>query len=153
VSVVPDGSLPVPEPSVRISCSRSSWPEYQVVLFPDPLFAKPNGAESGSASLIAPHLLTASGVGDTKLQISSVPPGRYRALATGIPGGLPTPWRISALGDSFAERSWNALAALGEPVTVPAGGVLELTLPDRTVDAMRVAAELGAPLDHGLLDW
>lgn len=155
VRIVPDESLPMPEPSARIACSRSSWPEYQVVLFPDPLFVKSSGTgDSALASLVTPHLLTASpGIGDTKLQISSVPPGRYRALATGIPGGLWAPWRAPAPGDSIAERLWNALAALGEPVTVPAGGVSELTLPDKTVDAMRVAAELGAPLDRGLLDW
>jgi hypothetical protein len=48
---------------------------------------------------------------------------------------------------------WSAPAALGEPVTVQAGGTVDLALPDKTVDAARVAAKLGVSLERGLFDW
>jgi len=48
---------------------------------------------------------------------------------------------------------WSALAALGEPVTMEAGGTVDLALPDKTVDAARVAAKLGVTLERGLFDW
>jgi len=34
-----------------------------------------------------------------------------------------------------------------------AGGTVELVLPDKTVDAVRVAAKFGVSLERGLFDW
>jgi len=48
---------------------------------------------------------------------------------------------------------WSALAALGVPVTVQACGTVELVLPDKTVDAVLIAAKFGVSLERGLFDW
>jgi len=87
------------------------------------------------------------------LKAQGVPPGRYRALALQPPGFLQSPFGRRAAGTRFEQKLWNALAALGEPVTVQAGGTVELALPDKTADADRLAAKPGMPLDHGLFDW
>jgi hypothetical protein len=142
--IEPDESLPMAEPPVIGTCSKSSWPQYMVVLFPDPM----------PTSRVQARLLLGSAFGgDPKVQIPAVPPGRYRALAMQLEEQ--TIWwpneRHEDLTD-FRQKLWSALVALAEPVTVSASGTVELTLPDRTIDVDRIAAKIDAPLDRGLFD-
>jgi len=154
--IVSDGSLPMAEPSVYETCSKSAWPQYDVVLFPDPLLVRSIAAQqTNSASALQPRLLRSSTNGDDPRiqQIQAVPPGHYRALEVQAPSLMGSPFGRRDDYTDFERKLWNALAALGEPVTVKAGDTLELALPDKTVDADRVAAKLGAPLERDLLDW
>lgn len=154
--VVPDASLPAAEPSVDETCSKSAWPQYEVVLLPDPLFDRPiAGQEPNAASVVQPRLLRSTRNGDEPANqlLQGVPPGHYRALALQAPGFLQSPFGRRDGDTGFEQKLWNALAALGKPVTVQAGGTVELALPDKIVDADRLAAKLGLSLDHGLFDW
>lgn len=155
--VLPDTSLPMAEPSVSETCSKSAYPEYAVVLFPDPLFARPiAGLEPDLASTIQPRLFRGAGYGNwdnPTVLIQAVPPGHYRALALQGRGNMGPFFGRRNDRPGFEQKLWNTLAALGEPVTVQAGGTVELMLADKTVDAARVAAKLGVPLERGLFDW
>lgn len=148
-TITPDPSLPAAEPPVQETCQVAAWPEHRLILFPDPLFS----TEADAASSVEPHLVVGSrwSADYSKLQVSAVPPGRYRALAAEHLSKLFILGRPSDLSDD-ERQLWRALAALGQPVTVEAGGKVEIVLPDRTVDVVRVAARLGVPLDSGLLN-
>jgi|HubBroStandDraft_6_1064221.scaffolds.fasta_scaffold51214_1 hypothetical protein len=153
--IVPGGSQPMSEPSVRETCSKSTYPQYEVVLFPDPLFVRPIAEqEPNSASVVQPRLVRGTRSGDDPgmLTVQAVSPGQYRALAVQAPSVRGTPFGRRDDVTDLDQKLWNALAALGEPVTVQAGGTVELALPDRTVNADRVAAKLGVPQEHGLFD-
>jgi hypothetical protein len=149
-SVTPDPSLPLPEPPVRESCGSSAWPEYQLILFPDPLFI----AEGERASSVEPRVFFGYRVGSAEhptLQIRAVPPGHYRALAAEhLSKGLAFGRRGDLNDDQ--RKLWGALAALGRPLTVQAGEKLEIVLPDRTVDVARLAASFSVPLESSLLN-
>jgi hypothetical protein len=152
--ILPDGSLPTAEPSIRETCSKSSTPAYTVILFPDPLPAA--GAENGrdSASPVWPRPLQGVEYGGTpRVQILSVPPGHYRALAMQVVDqSLRWPFETWDDVTDFRPRLWDVLATLAEPITVPAGGTVELSLPDKTFGVLRVAATIGAPLDRSFFD-
>ena len=153
--IVPGGSLPISEPSVRETCSKATYPQYEVVLFPDPLFVRPIAEqEPNSVSVVQPRLVRGTRSGDDPgiLTVQAVPPGHYRALAVQAPSVRGTPFGRRDDATDLDQKLWNALAALGEPVTVQAGGTVELALPDRTVNADRVAAKLGVPQEHALFD-
>lgn len=145
-SVEPDSSLPRPEPPLRESCGRPALPEYQMVLFPDPLFSAEDNSTSGSE----PRLITAYGGAEPTLQTGAVPPGRYRALAGQQIWKAVVPLQRSVLSDDDRKR-WSELAALGQPLTLKPGETLEIVLPDRTLDIARLAAASEVPLESGLL--
>ena len=157
VRVLPDISLPMAEPSVTETCSKSKYPDPAVVLFPDPISAQAiANAEPGLDFTAQLRLFRSTAFGDRNnptLQILAVPPGHYRALAiqglglTGSPFGRPNDH------SELMQKLRNELAALGEPVAVQSRGTRDLTLRDKTVDAYRVAAKLGVPLERGLVDW
>jgi hypothetical protein len=147
--VIPDSSLPMAEPPARETCSKSVWPEYDLVLFPDPLFAFVADSDSPSE----PKIIRGRTYSNTPaLTGLVVPPGRYRAL---VAEHLTSDFlRRGSDHLSADDRAlWSTLTALGEPVTVQAGGTVDLALPDKTVDAARVAAKLGLSLERGLFDW
>ena len=153
--IIPAASLPMAEPSVRETCSKSAYPQYGVVLFPDPLFVRPIAdQEPNSASTIQPRLLRSTNSGDDpRLQtLQAVPPGHYRALAVQGPSNVGSPFGNRADLTDLDQKLWSVLASLGTPVTVQAAGTVELALPDKTVDAERVAAKLGLSLDRGLFN-
>jgi hypothetical protein len=145
------------EPSLSETCSKSAYPEPAVVLFPDPMFdgviANPEPELDSTVQL---RLFRGTSFGDRnnpKLQILAVPPGKYRALAIQGPGIMSSSVGRPNDHSELTQKLWNALAALRESVTVQAGGSLELTIPDKTMNADRVAAKLGVSLERGLLDW
>jgi len=147
--VIPDSSLPLAEPPTRETCSKSVWPEYDLVLFPDPLFA----FVEGSGSSFEPKIVRGRTYSNTpSLTGLGVPPGRYRAL---VAEHLTSDFLRRHTADLSANdrELWSALAALGEPVTIEAGGTVDLALPDKTVDTARVAAKLGVSLERSLFDW
>jgi hypothetical protein len=81
------------EPPTRETCSKSVWPEFDLVLFPDPLFA----FVEGSGSSFEPKIIRGRTYSNTSsLTGLDVPPGRYRALVadcsrtTFCAGTLPT---------------------------------------------------------------
>jgi protocatechuate 3,4-dioxygenase beta subunit len=155
--LVPDGSLPIAEPSMDEACRKSIYPEPAVVLFPDPLFDNATeGKKQKVDSNFQPRLFRSTGYGspdNPTLQVQSVPPGHYRALAIEGPGITISPFGRPGDPPGLMEKMWSAFAALGKPVTVQAGGTLELTLPNKTIEAQRMAAKLGISLERGLLDW
>ena len=157
VRILPDTSLPMAEPSVSETCGKSAYPEPAVVLFPDPMFAQAiANAEPESDSTVQPRLWRSTSFGDRNhptLQILAVPPGHYHALAIQGPGITSSAFARPNDHSELMQKLWNALAALGEPVTVQSGGPLELALPDKTIDVDRVAAKLGVSLQRGLFDW
>jgi hypothetical protein len=154
--ITPDASLPMAEPPVQETCSKSAWPQFEVVLFPDPLFVTPTmEQEPNSGSANPPRLLRAASYGDVNdpdFRIEAVPPGRYRALAVQTPG-MTSLFGRGDIDNHFQRKLWSALAALGDPVTVQSEGKVELALPDKTIDADRVAANLGLSLERGLFEW
>jgi hypothetical protein len=147
-SVEPDPSLPKPEPSVAENCGVSAWPDYQLVLIPDPL---PSEEGEGKAP-VQPRVFFGQRAGNADnptLMIWTLPPGHYRALVAEhlwSPFGPPT-----NLSQAAQQRLWSALEALGQPVTVEPGSKLDMVLQDKTVDVARVAASLGVALDSSLL--
>jgi hypothetical protein len=152
--VIPDGSLPIAEPSVREDCRKSAMPQYVVILFPDPRFVRPDAEQARNPTTGVPPRLLRSGTyqDDLAFQIRAVPPGHYRALAVQSLGAMWSPFG----GDdrtSIEQRYWNDLVALADPVTVQAGGTVELALPDKTVDAARAAAKRGVSLNPKLFEW
>jgi hypothetical protein len=153
--IVPDGSLPMAEPSMFETCRKSEYPLYGVVLFPDPLFVRPIAdQEPNSDSVVQPRLLRSTTGGDDPLlqTLQAVPPGHYRALAVQGPSTVWSPFgRQDDLTD-LDQKLWNVLVSLGVPVTVQAAGTVELALPDMTVDAERAAAKLGVSLERGLFN-
>jgi hypothetical protein len=155
--VLPDPRLPVAEPSVRETCSKSAYPEYAVVLFPDPLFARPiAGQDADLASTVQPRLFSGTAYGDRDnptVRIEAVPPGHYHALALQGQGIMGWPLRREDDHTGLERKLWKALAALGDSVTVQAGGMVELQLRDKTADADRLASKLGVSLKRGLFDW
>ncbi len=154
--VIPDPSLPLAEPPVQETCSNTAWPQYQVVLFPDPLFpSPPTGQEPDSTSAL-PRLLRAERYGDAAdpdLQVQAVPPGHYRALAVQTPGIASSPFGRRDAHGNFEQKLWIALAALGDPITVHPGDKLEISLPDRTIAVERIAAKQAVPLNSSLFVW
>jgi hypothetical protein len=147
-SVVPDPSLPTPEPSISETCGSRDWPEPQLVLIPEPFPAETDQASAGEPRVFQGY--RAGDAGHPILQALAVPPGHYRALAAehlfqGARFG-----RTAPLTDDEC-RLWSTIAALGEPVTVQAGAQLEIRLQDKTVDIAFLAARLGVPLDSGLV--
>ncbi|HKF21594.1 MAG TPA: carboxypeptidase-like regulatory domain-containing protein [Candidatus Angelobacter sp.] len=143
--ILPDRSVPLAEPPVSVTCEKSAWPWYSVMLFPDPLFADPIAEqESNSANAVLPLPLLGHWRGaNLTYKMPDVPPGHYRALAMESPDvGESLFFGLLNL-QAVDPKLRNALVALGEPVTVQAGGTTELTLPDRTVDLVRLAARLG----------
>ena len=149
-TVAPDPSLPLAEPPIWETCQKQVWPEYQLILFPDPLFS----AQSDNVGSAEPVVLLGSGVWNadyTRLQVRAVPPGQYRALAAEhlTPSFVLGRW--NDLSDD-ERKLWTALAVLGQPVTVLAGTKMEIVLPDKTIDVVRAAARLGVPLDTALLN-
>jgi hypothetical protein len=148
-TVMPDQSLPVAEPPVRETCQTQAWPEYQLILFPDPLFSPDADANAS----IEPRVLGGYrwGADDSKLRIGAVPPGHYRALAAEHLSLHLVLGRPNDLSED-ERKLWSALAALAQPVTVEAGAKMEIALPDRTVDAVRLAARLGVALETSLLN-
>jgi hypothetical protein len=157
VRILPDDSLPMAEPSVSETCSKSAYPEPTVVLFPDPMLVQAiANAELELDFTAQVRLLRSTPFGERNnptLQILAVPPGNYRALAIQGPGIIGSPFGRANHHSEVMQELWNELAALGEPVTVQSGAPRELTLRDKTVDANRAAAKLGVPLERGLLDW
>jgi hypothetical protein len=155
--VLPDPSLPMAEPSVSETCSKSAYPEPAVVLFPDPMFAQEIANAEPELDFTAQlRLFRSTAFADRNnptLQILAVPPGHYRALAIQGPGIMGSPFGRPNAHSKVMQKLWNELAALGEPVTVQSGVPLELTLRDKTIDANRAAAKMGVPLERGLLDW
>jgi hypothetical protein len=153
--IVPDGSLPMAEPSMFETCRKSAYPQYGVVLFPDPLFVRPIAdQEPNSAPNIQPRLLRSTAGGDDPMlqTLQAVPPGHYRALAVQGPSNVGSEFGNRADFPDLDQKLWNALEALGVPVTVQASGTVQLALPDKTVDAERVAAKLGLSLERGLFN-
>ena len=148
-TVAPDPALPAAEPPVRETCQRQAWPEHLLILFPDPLF--PSDADANSS--VEPRLLVGGrwGAEDSKLRIAAVPPGHYRALAAEQLVPQPLLGRLNDLSDD-ERKLWNALAALGQPLAIQSGAKVEIVLPDKTVDVLRLAAKIGAPLDTSLLN-
>jgi hypothetical protein len=125
------------------TCSKLAAPKFVVILLPDPPLA-------GSP------LLTRLFYRETpNFQILGVAPGHYRLLAAQVPGitGAFSRTDSPSERDEFQQALRNAVVALGVSVTVQAGSTVVLELPDRTLDAVRIAAGLGAPLDSTLLDW
>jgi len=90
VRVLPDASLPMAEPSVSETCSKSAYPEPAVVLFPDPMFVQEIANVEPELDFTAQlRLFHSTAFGDRNnptLQILAVPPGHYRALAIQGPG-------------------------------------------------------------------
>jgi hypothetical protein len=127
------------------------------VLFPDPMFVQEIANGEPELDFTAQlRLFHSTAFGDRMnptLQILAVPPGDYRALAIQGPGIMGSPFGRPNEHSEVMQKLWNELAALGEPVTVQSGGPLELTLPDKTMDADRTAAKLGVLLGRGLFDW
>ena len=157
-TMVPDPSMPRPDPPVREPCANSSlfaprlplaWPQPQIVLFPDPLFP----AKTNAASSLEPRLFRGGLESDghrTWLQVSGVPPGHYRAVAA-------EHLRLFSYGRAHDltanERGlWSDLAALGQPVTVGPRARLQITLTNKSVEVARLAARFGVPLDSGVLN-
>ncbi|MGO8789971.1 MAG: collagen binding domain-containing protein [Terriglobia bacterium] len=148
-TVTPDPSLPVAEPPVRETCQTQAWPEHQLILFPDPLFSPDADADAS----VEPRVLVGYrwGDDDSKLRILAVPPGHYRALAAERLSPRLVLGRPNDLSDD-ERRLWSALAALGQPVTVQADAKVEIALPDKTIDVLRLAARFAVPPDTSLLN-
>lgn len=150
-SVLPDASLPPPEPHLTEVCRSlpiSALEGMEVILLPDPLFTD----GSNPATSIGKNVFRATRVSDggrTWLQIRNVPPGKYRAIAAE---------HLSS--DSFAKFQdissegralLKALAELGLPLTVEPNSTQEISLPDRTIDVARLAAKMGLNIDTAIL--
>jgi hypothetical protein len=80
-----------------------------------------------------------------QIGVDALPPGHYRALAPedlqrGLPFGT---WEEIPTEELF---HWNALAKLGEPIIVKSEEKLEVILPDKTVDVVRLASQWGLRL-------
>jgi hypothetical protein len=150
--VAPDSSLPMPEPHLTEVCRNSpifSVNGADVVLLPEPLFTD----GSNPASSLEKRVLRATHVGDgnrTWPQISGVPPGEYRALAA---EHLFDVFHFANLHDVTSDEraSLEALAGLGQPVTVGPNSTQEFTLPDRTIDFARLAAKIGLAFNAAVL--
>lgn len=156
VRIVPDPSLPIPEPSTPETCRKEAWPEYEVVLFPEPFFVQPTPGQPPEAQVVHfPRLLRSRRTSDdaTMQLLEGVPPGRYRALALQGPGLTSSFFLRGEDYSGLDVKMWNALASLAQPVTVQAGDKLELSLPDKTVEVDRIAAKLGLSVDRGLFRW
>jgi hypothetical protein len=142
-TVSPDPSLPMAEPPVFETCNSSTWPKYQLILFPDPLLT-PEVLEE-------PRLFYGAPRGDFYhpiLQASALPPGHYRAVAAEHLFPEPDFGREAAQDDN--RDFWNAVAQLGEPIVVQPAAKIELALPDKTVDVERLAAKWGMALENGV---
>jgi hypothetical protein len=152
-SVTPDASLPTPEPSRNEVCFKTpptSRTNVEIILLPDPLFA----ADKGDKFSVEKRIFQAYGVHDdhrTWQQLTAVPPGHYRAIAGEHIFSLAF---RSNRSDLTAEerRRWEALAQLGQPITVEADSEQEITLPDRTAEVARLAGTMGLRLDAMFLD-
>jgi hypothetical protein len=142
------------EPSVSETCSKSKYPDPTVVLFPDPISAQAiANAEPGLDFTAQWRPFRSTAFADRNNPTLQTP-GHDRALAIQGPGLTGSPFGRPNDHSEPMQELWNELAALGEPVAVQSGGTSELALRDKTVDAYRVAAKLGVPLERGgLLDW
>lgn len=150
-AVAPDLSLPKPEPPVEQPCDHQAWPAHQLILFPDPF-----PSLTADFDLLAqPTVFFGHPVRDDedhiRIGVDALPPGTYRALAAeNLQRGFSLGgWNEVPLAEL---QLWSKLAALGEPITVRAGQKLDLTLPDKTVDVARLAAQWGLRLDVGVMN-
>jgi len=151
-SVLPDASLPAPEPHLTEVCrsvSFSALEGMEVILLPDPLFTD----GSNPASSIEKNVFRATRVSDgdrTWLQIRNVPPGKYRAIAAEhlFSVSFSGPNDISSEGRALME----ALQMQGQPVTVEPNSTQEIAIPDKTIDVARLAAKMGLPIGTALFD-
>ncbi len=156
-TLLPDPSMPRPEPPVGEPCGGLSLvknrlllalPEPQIVLFPEPLFP----TRTTPASSVEPRLFFSYRVSDghrTWLQISRVPPGRYRVLGA----EHLTSFIVGRTRDLTVDerRLWSALAALGQPLTVRPGAKLQIALQDKSAEVARLAARFGVRIGSGVL--
>jgi hypothetical protein len=151
-SVLSDASLPTPEPHLTEVCRSSptsSSDGVEVILLPDPLLTD----GSNSASSIEKNVFWAARVSDGDrmwLDVRNVQPGQYRAIAAEhLSSGLFAKLQeVSSEGRALLE----ALAGLGQPLTVEPNSTQEIALPDKTIDVERLAAKLGLPLGSAVLD-
>jgi hypothetical protein len=153
VSVHPDTSFALPATALNKQCGPST--SYTVVLFPDP----PVNPLIDSEPEQVPHFYFTSSYGPDCV---GVPTGFQQNPAGMImdiqPGGY---YAIATLGfdlDYSQFRGWTgrqgktspeqvrllrALEAIAKPVTLHAAETLELELPEKTIDASRIAARVG----------
>jgi len=149
VEVAPDPSVPKPEPPVREACGNQAWPKPQLVLFPDPFPAAADPTLSRQ-----PIVYFGYPTGDDdhpQIGVDALPPGHYRALAAeDLHRAVPfRTWEEIPTEELF---HWNGLAKLGEPITVESEEKLEVVLPDKTVDVVRLASQWGLGLDAGVMN-
>jgi len=57
------------------------------------------------------------------------------------------PYNVDPIKRTIKREIWSRIAALAQPVTVKAGGKVDIVLQDKTVDVARFAARAGMPLD------
>lgn len=150
-TVLPDSSLPRPEPPVTEVCRSlpvRALQGMQVILLPDPLFTD----GSNPASSLEKLIFRATPVGDgdrTWLQIGNLPPGKYRAIAAENLSAV----SFANLHDiSRDERALlESLAGLAQPLIVEPNSTQKIALPDKTIDLARLAAKMGLALDTAIL--
>lgn len=145
-SLLSDPSLPMPEPPGTEECrSQPLWTltGMQVILLPDRLVG---GGSNGSA-FDETDIIRARRVSDgakTWYQAWNVPPGKYRAIAAEpLPRTLSMNLEVTHEGDLAFLR---ALGSLGQPLTIEANSKQDIALPDRTIDAARLASKMGLAL-------
>jgi len=142
VELLPDDKLPKPEPSVPESCQCQIVPQYTTILIADPPF--PPAADP--TAIPTAHVVSSMGGGldaDGIWQQSvTAPPGKYRILLLqGFRAGFYSDKR------SYSDQQWwNALAALGQAITLEPHAQLPIILPDKTLEVTDLAWRLHAPL-------
>lgn len=148
--VLPDKTFSLPVQPLLESCAIPGG-NYDVVLFPDPLFSPNIGSEPEQG----PHYFTAWSSGTTCREIShgatqywdggfrDLQPGKYFAIA--VKDNRILDLGIFNQGQMSLEqrRLWSELTTITKPITLHSGENLDLTLEDKTIEAARIAARVG----------
>jgi hypothetical protein len=149
VQVLPDTSFAMPVLPLNERCNMSIE-NYSVVLFADPIVSPEIESEPDQL----PHFFTAWSLGSYCNGVSNgvnqywdgriprVPPGKYYAIAARgniLSFGLSAPEYLTGNLRGFL----SALATIAKPIVVQPEAKLELELVDKTIEANRIAAQVG----------
>ena len=162
VRVTADPKSPAPVLGLNERCGAVGG-EYTVVLLPDPILSadamkkKEAGdfggelaegvfAMDGSSQGIMRSVPGLDCAGGRESEIAPVPPGKYLAIAVkdmnaeGLGGAM-----LGGVGprDVRTRSLYRELARLAKPISVRAGETIALELQDQTVEAARIAAQVG----------
>jgi hypothetical protein len=80
--------------------------------------------------------------------MENLPPGKYYALA--LQTGIQIDFGVRGQGAFTVNRRalWKELAKISTQVTLNPGDHLDLNLDDKTIEALRIVAQVGMPDDR-----